>query len=227
MVTKFPFHNACHPSFSIIFHATFGTSRNRNSAVVTWYMIFIRSMGATTDLAIMPATPPQRRLRTSLGRLWMARDVDSFMICLWSRKLLFGYSQNARRPQLCSNSHTSKLKKPNEAVVWFGASNSSTVLPNARASLAFAGSLCKSVDDGKKGGRFEKIGGKNWAVKGLWKGNSRQSYGLFCIHVAHFTLARRELNLAQQSTRELINQQPSSFNPTTNNLQQSPSSQVQ
>ncbi len=31
----------------------------------------MRSMGATTVLAIMPARPPARRLRISLGRVWI------------------------------------------------------------------------------------------------------------------------------------------------------------
>jgi hypothetical protein len=43
-------------------------------------------MGATKDLAIIPATPPQRRLRTSLGRVWIVekRGGVSAMICALS-----------------------------------------------------------------------------------------------------------------------------------------------
>ena len=73
----FPFHNAAVPSFSMIEYATLGTSRKRNCAEVTWYNIFIRSMGATNDLAIIPAIPPARRLRISFGSDWMVDNNGS------------------------------------------------------------------------------------------------------------------------------------------------------
>ena len=36
----------------------------------------MRSIGATNDLAIMPARPPATRLRTALGRDWIVASAE-------------------------------------------------------------------------------------------------------------------------------------------------------